>query len=89
VDGTETVLDRNRDDNWNAAANDIEIKRNWDQVSRSQLYWRLVASDTIGERLETLLENIAKDGLNRLRQTVEAQPGAPLLKFYLKLLQSI
>jgi hypothetical protein len=89
VDGTETVLDRKRDDNWNAAANDIEIKRNWDQVSRSQLYWRLVASDTIGERLETLLENIAKEGLNRLRQTVEAQPGAPLMKFYLKLLQSI
>ena len=76
VDGTETLFDRNRDDNWAQNANDILITRNWDQVSRAQLYWRIAASDTIGERLVGLVEDTAKDGLKRLRQSMEGKPGA-------------
>jgi hypothetical protein len=58
-------------------------------VSRAQLNWRIVASSTVGERLEKLLEDIAKEGLNRLRQALEAQPGGQAIKFYMTVLQQI
>jgi hypothetical protein len=89
VDGTETVFGRNRDDDWNTAADDIDIKRNWDQVQRAQIYWRIVASDTLRGRIEDLLEDIAKEGFKRLKQSLDANPGFRVANFYMKLLQSI
>lgn len=89
VDGTETLFGRNRDDNWNAAADDIEIQRNWDQVQRAQLYWRIVASDTIRGKIEDLLEDIAKEGFKRLKQSLDANPAFRVANFYMKLLQQI
>jgi len=89
VDGTETVFGRNRDDDWNSPGSDIEITRNWDQVSRAQLHWRVVASDTITGTIENFLEDLAKEGFKRLRETLNAQPGFRVANFYMKLLQSI
>jgi hypothetical protein len=89
VDGTETVFGRNRDDNWSIGDSDIEIVRNWDQVQRAQLYWRIVASDTIRGTIENFLEDIAKEGFKRLKQVLDAQPGFRVANFYMKLLQRI
>ena len=89
VQGTEVLIGRDRDDNWSQPGNDIEIKRNWDQVSRSQLNWRIVAASTVGARLEGLIEDIAKEGLKRLRQALNATPQGQLANFYLKVVSSI
>lgn len=89
VQGTEVLIGRTRDDDWSFGGNDIELKRNWDQVSRGQLHWRIVASSTIGDRLQGFLEDIAKEGLKRLRQSLNATPQGQLANFYLKVLGSI
>ncbi len=89
VDGTETVFGRNRDDNWSIGDNEIDIMRNWDQVSRSQLYWRIVASDTLRGRIEGLLEDIAKEGFKRLKQALDANPAMQTANVYMKVLQTL
>jgi len=86
VDGTQTLIDRNRDDNWNSNGNDIDIMRNWDQVSRAQLQYRLVAADTITTGIEKYLFDFTVETFQKLTQ---AATSHPLTKFYMKLLQTI
>ena len=89
VQGTEVLIGRDRDDNWNDGGSDIEIARNWDQVARARLHWRLVAASTVGARLEALVEDIAKAGLKALQKSLSATPQGQIANFYLKMLKSI
>lgn len=89
VDGTQTVFGRDRDDDWNAPGNDIEIARNWDQVSRGALSFRLVAAANIVGNIENFLNDLAKNELKRLRQSFNVSGPGQLAGFYMKLLTSM
>ncbi len=49
VDGTQTIINRKRDDDWQKEGNDPRIAQHWEGVLRGQLYWRLVAADSIAQ----------------------------------------
>jgi hypothetical protein len=61
IDGSSTLFDRNRDDDWNKDETQPEAAANWSQVSQSRLYCRLVASDTLSKGLQGLVEDIIKE----------------------------
>ena len=66
VDGTQTLFDRNRDNNWNQAGANADIALNWHEVARSQLHWRLVASSDVTSGIRNYLEKMVIDVYNRL-----------------------
>jgi len=61
VDGTETLFDRNRDNNWNQNGSNPDISKNWHEVARSQLTWRLVASSEVTQGIRNYLEKVVWD----------------------------
>ena len=69
VDGTEVLVGRDRDYNWNEAGTFGEAAwaaDNWSDLSRSTLHWKLVASSAVGSGVRSFLENIVIDVYNKL-----------------------
>ena len=86
IDGTETVFGRNRDHNWNDAKNDPRIAKNFAQLQRSTLNWRLVATATITETIQNYVQNLGKETFLKMIQAANATPGAKLANFYMNFL---
>ena len=61
LDGTVTILGRNRDDDWIDTGTNQQLAGNWDQVTQSRLHWRLVAHDTLTKGLQGLVEDLVKE----------------------------
>ncbi len=89
VDGTETVLGRNRDHNWNDTKNDPRFARNFGQLQHATLNWRLVATATITGDIVNFLEKLGKETLEKMIQTATATPGIQLAKFYLNVMSKL
>ena len=66
VDGTSTLLGRNRDDDWSITGNKPEIAAHWGEITQGGLSWRLVAQDTLSAGIEGLIEDIGKDAIKAL-----------------------
>lgn len=66
VDGTVTILGRNRDDDWTETGVKPELAANWDQVTQANLHWRMVAGDTLSRGAQGLLDDIVQDAAKQL-----------------------
>jgi hypothetical protein len=86
IDGTETVFGRNRDHNWNETKNDPRLARNFAQLPKAALTWRLVATATITESIQNYVMNLGKEQFQKMIGTANASPGAKLANFYMNFL---
>ena len=66
LDGTVTLFGRNRDDDWTDTGANAQLGKNWDQVQRATLHWRLAANDTLSKGVEGLVEDVVKDAAAQL-----------------------
>jgi hypothetical protein len=81
LDGTEVLIDRDRDFDWSITKHSPDIARMWRDFSKSQLTWRLVASSAVGTGLRNYLEKIVLEAyklLPDLSGTKEIVVGRPL-----------
>ncbi len=60
LDGTVTILGRNRDDDWVDTGTNTQLSDNWDQVTQARLHWRLVAFDTLSRGVQGMIEDLVK-----------------------------
>jgi len=78
VDGTEVIIGRNRDFDWNSPKNDPTVAFNWNQFSNARLAWRLVASSAVGSGITNYLKTIAWEVYKRLPRETQLFTDPPM-----------
>lgn len=66
LDGTVTILGRNRDDDWIETRANPQLAGNWGQVVQGQLHWQIVAHDTLSRGIQGLIEDLAKEAATQI-----------------------
>lgn len=87
LDGTEVLIERDRNFNWNEQKNAVSsIARKWSDFSRSRLTTKLVASSAVGSGLTNFAEKIVGEAYSALpEQTGKGMFLRPPLVFLLNL----